>query len=178
MLSDAEVRALLARVENPTHKACLALIYACGLRISEALSLEVTGIVSARLVLRIIGKGNKQRMVPLPAPVLADLRAFWPSHRNRRWLFPNRCGARPVDIQVLERTCRKAALAAGITRRVTPHTLRHSYATRLLECGVDIRVVQILLGHSSIATTAVYLHLTEPTRASLQSILDKLMTGL
>lgn len=178
VLSDAQVRALLAHVENPTHKACLALIYACGLRISEALHLEITSIDSARVLLRIIGKGNKERQVPLPAPVLDDLRDFWPSHRNRRWLFPNRSGAKPVDIQVLERSCRLAARAAGITRRVTPHTLRHSYATRLLESGVDIRVVQILLGHASITTTAVYLHLTEPTRDALKTILDKLMTGL
>jgi integrase/recombinase XerD len=178
VLSDAQVRALLAHVRNPIYKACLALIYACGLRISEAVTLEVTSIDSARFLLRIIGKGNKQRQVPLPAPVLDDLRAFWPSHRNRRWVFPNRSGAKPIDRQVLERVCRDAALAAGITRRVTPHILRHSYATRLLENGVDIRVVQILLGHVHIATTAIYTHLTEPTRASLKAILDKLMTGL
>jgi len=178
VLSDAQVRALLAHVRNPTHKACLALIYACGLRISEAATLEVTGIDSARLLLRIIGKGNKERLVPLPAPVLDDLHHFWPSHRNRRWLFPNRCGRKPVNQQVLERTCRAAARAAGITARVTPHTLRHSYATRLLESGVDIRVVQILLGHVNIATTAIYTHLTEPTQTSLKTILDKLMTGL
>ena len=178
MLSDAQVHALLAHVRNPTHKACLALIYACGLRISEAVTLEVTSIDSALLLLRIIGKGNKQRQVPLPAPVLDDLRDFWPSHRNRRWVFPNRSGAKPIDRQVLERVCRNAALAAGIARRVTPHILRHSYATRLLESGVDIRVVQILLGHVHIATTAIYTHLTEPTRASLKAILDKLMTGL
>jgi site-specific recombinase XerD len=178
VLSDAQVRALLAHVRYPTHKLCLALIYACGLRISEAATLEVTSIDSARLLLRIIGKGNKERHVPLPAPVLDNLRDFWPSHCNHRWVFPNRCGRKPVNQQVLERTCRAAAQAAGITRRVTPHTLRHSYATRLLESGVDIRVVQILLGHASIATTAVYLHLTEPTRAALKTILDKLMTGL
>ena len=140
--------------------------------------MEVTSIDRARLLLRIIGKGNKQRQVPLPAPVLDDLSHFWPSHRNPRWVFPNRSGAKPTDVQVLERTCRRAALAAGITRRITPRTLRHSYATRLLESGVDIRVVQILLGHSNIATTAIYTHLTEPTRASLKTILDKLMTGL
>jgi len=178
VLSDAQVRAFLAHVRNPTHKACLTLIYACGLRLSEAATLQVTNIDSARLLLRIIGKGNKERHVPLPAPVLDHLRDFWPSHRNRRWLFPNRSGAKPVDRQMLERTCRAVALAAGIARRVTPRTLRHCYATRLLESGVDIRVVQILLGHVSITTTAIYTHLTEPTRASLKAILDKLMTGL
>ncbi|MCK5712041.1 MAG: tyrosine-type recombinase/integrase [Hyphomicrobiaceae bacterium] len=178
VLSDAQVRALLAHVKNPTYKACLALIYACGLRISEAVTLEVRSIDSARLLLRIIGKGNKQRLVPLPTPVLDDLRDFWSSHRNHHWVFPNRSGLKPINSQVLGRVCRRAAIAAGIARRITPRILRHSYATRLLENGVDIRVVQILLGHVNIATTAVYTHLTEPTRASLKMILDKLMTGL
>jgi integrase/recombinase XerD len=94
-----------------------------------------------------------------------------------RWLFPNRSGA-PANQQVLRRTFQDAARAAGIKRRVTPHALRHSYATRLLESGVDTRVVQILLGHVHIATTAIYTDLTEPTRVSLKAILDGLMTGL
>ncbi len=97
--------------------------------------------------------------------------------RAPRWLFPNRSGA-PANQQVLRRTFQDAARAAGIKRRVTPHALRHSYATRLLESGVDTRVVQILLGHVHIATTAIYTHLTEPTRVSLKAILDGLMTGL
>jgi integrase/recombinase XerD len=98
-------------------------------------------------------------------------------HRDPRWLFPNRSGA-PANQQVLRRTFQDAARAAGIKRRITPHALRHSYATRLLESGVDTRVVQILLGHVHIATTAIYNHLTEPTRISLKAILDGLMTGL
>jgi integrase/recombinase XerD len=178
VLSDAEVRALLSCIKNQIHRGCLALIYACGLRITEAATLEITAIDSARLLLRIIGKGDKERLAPLPQPVLDDLRRLWLTHRNRRWLFPNKSGRKPASQHVLERTCRAAARAAGITKRVTPGTLRHSYATRLLENGVDIRVVQILLGHVNIATTAIYTHLTEPTRASLKSLLDKLMTGL
>lgn len=153
-------------------------MYACGLRISEAASLEVGAIDSANMLLRIIGKGNKERRVPLPQPVLADLRRLWLTHRNPRWLFPTRRGAKPADHQVLCRTFKAAARAAGITQRVTPHALRHSYATRLLENGVDTRVVQILLGHANIATTAVYTHLTEPTSISLRGILDRVMTGL
>jgi len=164
-------------VRNPIHKACLALMYACGLRISEAATLEIGAIDRANLQLRIIGKGDRERLVPLPQPVLDGLRALWKTHRDPRWLFPNHSGA-SANPHVLRRSFQDAARAAGITRRVTPHALRHSYATRLLENGVDTRVVQILLGHVHIATTAIYTHLTEPTRVSLKGILDGLMTGL
>jgi len=153
-------------------------MYACGLRISEAITLEVTAIDRARLVLRIIGKGNKERLVPLPQPILDDLGRVWRTHHNRRWLFPNRRGDAPVNRRVLWRTFAEAAAAVGIPTRVSPHALRHSYATRLIENGVDTRIVQILLGHASIATTAIYTHLTTPTLASLKGLLDRLMTGL
>jgi integrase/recombinase XerD len=153
-------------------------MYACGLRISEATTLEVRAIDRANQVLHVIGKGDKERLVPLPKPVLDELGRLWRTHRNRRWLFPNRNGDAPIDRRVLSRTFAVAAAAAGIQRRVTPHTLRHSYATRLIENGVDIRIVQILLGHARISTTAIYTHLTTPTRASLHSLLDRLMTGL
>jgi integrase/recombinase XerD len=157
---------------------CLAVMYACGLRISEATTLEIGAIDRANLVLRIVGKGNKERLAPLPQPVLDELGCLWLTHHNRRWLFPNHRGDAPLNPRVLARTFAAAATAAGIRRDVTPHTLRHSYATRLIENGVDIRIVQILLGHASIASTAVYTHLTTPTRTSLHSLLDRLMTGL
>ncbi len=153
-------------------------MYGCGLRISEAATLEVGTIDGANGVLRVIGKGNKERIVPLPRPLLDDMRGLWRTHRNPRWLFPTRDGERPASLPVLGATFRSAARSAGITCRVTPHVLRHSYATRLLENGVDTRVVQILLGHANIATTAIYTHLTEPTRASLRGVLDRLMSGL
>jgi integrase/recombinase XerD len=178
VLSDEQVRALLGCVRNPVHKACLALMYSCGLRISEAVSLEIGAIDSANLQLRIIGKGDRERLVPLPQPALDNLRSLWKTHRNPRWLFPVHSGSGPANAQVLRRTFQEAAREAGVTRRVTPHALRHSYATRLLESGVDTRVVQILLGHVHIATTAIYAHLTEPTRRSIRGVLDKLMAGL
>ncbi len=153
-------------------------MYACGLRISEAATLQVGAIDSANLLVRIIGKGDKERRVPLPQPMLHDLRKLWRTHRHPRWLFPNRGGTNTLNQQVLGRTFKAAVRRAGSTRRVTPHALRHSYATRLLESGIDTRVVQILLGHVHIATTAIYTHLTEPTRVSLKAILDGLMTGL
>lgn len=177
-LPDADVRRLLGCVSNPNHKTCLALMYACGLRISEATTLEIGAVDGANRLLRIIGKGDKQRLVPLPAPLLDELRGLWRSHRHPRWLFPNRDGANSVSPHVLGRTFRAATAAANITQPITAHSLRHSYATRLLEHGVDTRIVQILLGHANIATTAIYTHLTEPTRVSLRGVLDRLMTGL
>ena len=159
-------------------------MYACGLRISEAAGLEVGAIDKVDKVVRIVGKGDKERRVPLPQPVLDGLRAMWAvdgkRHGNRRWVFPNHQGTGPVSTRVLERTFAAAATAAGLPdeRRPTPYTLRHSYATRLMEKGVDTRVVQILLGHANIATTALYTHLTEPTRAGLRRLLDEVMAGL
>jgi integrase/recombinase XerD len=176
-LADSQVRDLLARVRNPIYKACCAVIYACGLRAGEATALEIRAIDGSNLQLQLVGKGNKERIVPLPRPVLHDLRKLWKTHKNPRWLFPNNAGSKPIGRGALNRAFAATARAAGLTGS-TPHSLRHSYATRLLENGVDIRVVQILLGHGSIATTAIYTHLTEPTRASLRTILDRLMTGL
>ena len=154
------------------------MLLMCGLRITEAATLEVTAIDGIIGFIRVIGKGNKERQVPLPQPVLAELRSLWKTHRDKRWLFPSPRQEGPISRYALWLTFKQAVRAAGITRRITPHSLRHSYATRLLESGVDIRVVQILLGHARIGTTAIYTHLTEPTRASLKRILDKLMTGL
>jgi integrase/recombinase XerD len=177
-LSEDQVRSLLKAIHNPVHKTCLALMYACDLRISEATTLEIGAIDRAGQVLRIVGNGNKERLVPLPRPVLDDLSRLWRTHHNRRWLFPNRRGDAPLDRCVLWRTFAGAAAVAGIQRDVTPHALRHGYATRLIENGVDVRIAQILLGHASIASTAIYTNLTTPTRASLHSLLDRIMTGL
>ena len=177
-LAEDQVRHLLGGIRNPVHKTCLAVMYACGLRISEATTLEVGAIDRANQVLRIVGKGDKERLVPLPQPVLDELGRLWRTHRNPRWLFPNRHGDAPLNNRVLSETFAAAASAAGIQRKVTPHTLRHSYATRLIENEIDTQIVQILLGHASITTTAIYTHLTTPTRASLHSLLDRLMTGL
>jgi len=153
-------------------------MYGCGLRISEAVTLEITAIDGRNGLVRVIGKGNRERWVPLPQPVLAELRRLWKTHRNPRWLCPNRDGTGPITRAALWQTFRAAARQAGFTRRLSPHSLRHGYATRLLEKGVDTRIVQILLGHARIETTAGYTHLTEPTRASLKAVLDELMCGL
>lgn len=141
------------------------------------MALEISAIDGVNRQLRIIGKGNKERIVPLPRPVLESLRKFWTTHRNPRWLFPNKASNGPIGRGALGRAFVLAARQAGITGS-TLHSLRHGYATRLLERNVNLRIVQILLGHGSIATTAIYTHLTEPTRASLTTLLDELMTGL
>lgn len=177
-LADEQIRRLLGAIRQPIHRVCLSLMYACGLRISEAITLEVCAVDRAGRMLRIIGKGNKERRVPLPQPVLDELSHLWRTHHNPRWLFPNRRGDAPLDDRVLRHSFAAAVAASGIRGKVTPHALRHSYATRLMENGVDIRVVQILLGHAAITSTAIYTHLTAPTRASLQTLLDRLMTGL
>jgi integrase/recombinase XerD len=156
----------------------MLLMYACGLRIGEAAAAKVTHIDGAQGSIRVIGKGNKERLVPLPEPVLIELRRLWTAHRNPRWLCPSRSGTKPILRLSLYQAFRAAARQAGIERRVSPHSLRHSYATRLLESGVDTRIVQILLGHANIKTTAGYTHLTEPARAPLKAMLDKPMSGL
>jgi integrase/recombinase XerD len=165
-------------VRSPIARIAFLLMYACGLRISEAAGLEVTAIDGRNGLIRVVGKGDKERCVPLPQPVLTELRQLWQAHRNRRWLCPSPTGEGPITRNALLRTFRKVVDEVGITARVTPHTLRHSYATRLLENGVELRIVQILLGHASIGTTAIYTHLTEPTRAGLKALLDRVMSGL
>ena len=165
-------------MRKPVARIGFLLMYACGLRISEAATLEVTAIDGVNGLIRVVGKGNKERCVPLPTPVLAELRRLWTSHRDKRWLCPSPTGKGPITRWALGQTFRKVLAKTGIKARVTPHSLRHSYATRLLEAGVELRIVQILLGHASIGTTALYTHLTEPTRAGLKTILDKLMAGL
>ena len=176
--ADDPIGRRLGCIESPVHKACLRVVYACGLRISEAIALEIDAIDRANLRLRIIGKANKQRRVRLPQPGLAEWGRMWKTHRNRRWLFPHRAGTRPVSDDVLAGTLAAAARVAGITRRVTPPMLRHSDATRLIENGIDLRTVQILLGPQSIASTAIDTHLTEPIRVKLRTLLNELMTGL
>jgi len=155
-------------------------MYACGLRISEAVSLDVHAINRGKMILKIVGKGNKERHIPLPQPILQQLEILWRSHRHPTWLFPNRDGSSHLSTSTLGVTFAKAAIEARMigASRPTPHSLRHSYATRLMEKGVDTRVVQILLGHESIRSTAIYTHLTEPTRESLRTVLDVIMADL
>jgi integrase/recombinase XerD len=178
VLSPDDVRRVLRLIHDPRYRLCLALMYACGLRIGEAATVTVTQIDGAKGLLRIVGKGNKERLVPLPSPLLDKLRDLWKTHRHPRWLFPNRLGTRPVAAKNLRVSFRAAVSVLGLPASVVPHSLRHSYATQLLERGVELRIVQILLGHASMRSTAVYTHLTEPGREHLHVLLNELMAGL
>jgi integrase/recombinase XerD len=152
-------------------------MYGCGLRISEAISLQPQHIDAKEDVIRIIGKGNKQRLIPLPPALLTAMRLAWKTHGNREWVF----AFGPWSSHVGSRSVRSAFSCAcdreGITG-LAPHCLRHGFATRLLEKGVDVRVVQILLGHASIRSTEIYTHLTEPIRQQVRAKLDELADGL
>jgi integrase/recombinase XerD len=147
VLSMDEVRRLLEAAPGLKYKAALSVAYGAGLRISEVVSLKVSDIDSKRMVIRVEqGKGRKDRNAKLSPVLLELLRAWWKICRSRGWLFPGRDPVQPLSTRQLTRACHTAAQAAEITKRVTPHTLRHSFATHLLEQDVDIRVIQVLLG--------------------------------
>lgn len=188
ILSEDEVRAILAHVHTAHNRAFLATVYACGLRLQEALFLEVSDIDSARMMIHVHrGKGAKDRYVPLPHASLERLRAHWCSHRNPRLLFPawgrdsRSAGAAdtPMAKSSVQGAFRRAKFEAGIKKRgVSVHTLRHCYATHLLEAGVNLRVIQRHLGHSSLETTMVYLHLTHKGTEDAYALIDAVMKDL
>jgi integrase/recombinase XerD len=143
-------------------------MYGCGLRIGEAVRVAVNDVDKTRMVVRVVGKGNKERLAPLPAPLYWDLRRmWWETHRNPEWLFGNKRGTGHVDPGVVSKTFAQARQAAGLAETLTPHSLRHSFATRLIEAGVPAETVRILLGHASLRSTQVYLHLTEAARGRI-----------
>lgn len=188
VLSREEVRALFACVRTPHNHAYLTTVYACGLRLQEALNLEVSDIDRARMMIHVHrGKGAKDRFVPLPRATLDTLRQHWRRHRHPRLLFPaygrdSRSAAsatQPMAISSVQGAFRAAKQQAGITKRaVSVHTLRHCYATHLLEAGVNLRVIQKNLGHSSLETTMVYLHLTNTGQEEAYARIDALMEDL
>jgi site-specific recombinase XerD len=181
VLTREEVQQFLDALPEPVYLAYFTTVYACGLRQSEAAQLTVEDVDGQRHLLRVNGKGSKQRYVPLPDLVLQRLRRFWKTHRSQPWLFPSPscwAGQRPLQRDQIRHACQSARMTAGIRKPVTVHTLRHSYATHLLEAGVNLRIIQILLGHSSCSTTAIYTHLTEPAAAQLQQTLNQLMRDL
>jgi site-specific recombinase XerD len=137
----------------------LTTMYATGLRIREAVELGVADIDSRQMLILVArGKGNKQRLVPLSRPLLEELRAWWRTHRNRVWLFPGSKPDRPLNVSPVQKACQAAVASAGLKPGVTTHTLRHTFATELLEAGVDLLTIQKILGHSSLSTTLRYTH--------------------
>ncbi len=188
VLSRDEVRRILVAVRTPVYRACLTTIYACGLRLLEGAQLQVDQIDGARRLLLVHGKGKHDRYVPLAPPLLAMLRTYWRTHRSPIWLFPapTRRGLAhslahdggPVTDSSLQSAFRRAVQASGVSKRAHVHTLRHSYATHLLEANVHLRIIQEALGHRSARTTQIYTHLTQEVRATLLDPLTHLVDGL
>jgi integrase len=175
VLSREEVAQLFALVAQPLERLILQTAYACGLRASEVLSLRVQDIDSSRMLLWVRqGKGNKDRGVPLSPALLDALRAHWQRLRPKTWLFPGHTPSGQRSLGALQRVIRRAVAAAGFTKKVSLHTLRHSYATHLLEAGVDLLTIQRLLGHRDLQTTARYVHLTAPHLARTPGLLEGL----
>jgi integrase/recombinase XerD len=175
VLSRDEVAQLLALVPQPVERLILQTTYACGLRASEVLGLRLADIDSSRMVLWVRhGKGGKDRGVPLSPALLEALRAHWRRLRPATWLFPGQTPTGQRSLGALQRVCRRAVRAAGFAKKVSLHTLRHSYATHLLEAGVDLVTIQRLLGHRDLQTTARYTHVTAPRLAGLPGLLEGL----
>lgn len=176
--SGSEVAALLDCARTVKHRAMLMVLYGCGLRVSEMLHLRPADIDSRRRVVHVRDTKNRyDRIVPLPAKTLLAMRTYWKSDPVRRtFIFRSPKGDVPMSREAVLLAIKRAAVAAGMTRRVHPHLLRHAFATHLLEIGTDLRTVQILLGHRSMQSTARYTHLSEARRATLRSPLDLLGT--
>jgi site-specific recombinase XerD len=177
--SREDCRALIAAIRQPIYRGCFATIYACGLRLSEGASLPVSAVDSKQMLLHIIGKGNKQRVVPLSEPVLQMLRDVWKLHRSPTWLFPRRNSkSKHVAYSTMRKAFNNARHQCLFDDNFTTHSLRHSFATHLLEAGVNLRIVQILLGHASLRSTQIYTHLSEPLRQDLRQLLGEFFKDL
>jgi site-specific recombinase XerD len=190
VLTRAEVARLFATVREPRFRTVLRLIYACGLRLGEALTLEVGDVRGGDRVHLRQTKGNRERYVPLPAMMLGELRAFWKTHRHPRWLFPSvgrgwrerpearerlATAAEPMGHGSVQHCLRQASADARLPKGTCVHTLRHSYATHMLEEGVSIRLISEYLGHTSIETTVIYTHLTAVNEAGARAAITRLL---
>ncbi len=187
VLSVAEVHQVLGQVQRPMYQVCLTTIYSCGLRLGEGVRLTVKAIDSSRMVVHVRGgKGAKDRYVPLPQATLTRLRQHWTTHRHPQWLFPGtpktgQAWARvekPVDESSVQKAMRRAVEASGLHKEATIHTLRHSWATHLLEAGINLRLIQQWLGHGSLSTTAIYTHLTRNAETVAGETINRLMASL
>jgi integrase len=186
VLSVKEVHDILNTVNTPQNEAYLTTVYSCGLRLQEGLNLQVSDIDSERMRIHVHrGKGAKDRYVPLPESTLDILRNYWKLHRNPVWIFPRlgRSGKEapsatiPMNKSSVQGALRRVLKQLKFKKRITTHTLRHSYATHLLEAGVNIRRIQQYLGHSSLNSTMIYLHLTTQGHQNAYRIINDLMKG-
>jgi integrase/recombinase XerD len=175
VLSPEEVQQFLACVHSTKHRAILTTCYAAGLRISEAVHLKPNAIDSKRMVIRVEqGKAQKDRYVMLSPKLLETLRIYWRTRRPKEWLFPGDHPAQPITRGAVDQACEKALRLSGLSKPVTPHCLRHAFAVHLLEAGTDVRTIQLLLGHRSLATTARYLRIATSKVCATSSPLDLL----
>lgn len=175
VLSPEEVVRFLDAVKKPKHRTILTTCYAAGLRISEAVQLTAAAIDSQRMVLRIEqGKGQRDRYVMLSPKLLEILRDWWRASRPTHWLFPGERPHHPITRSAVERECQEACRRSRIPKPITPHSLRHAFAVHLLEAGTDVRTIQLLLGHRSLATTARYLRIATSKVCATSSPLDLL----
>ena len=175
ILSSEEVMHFLDSIVNLKQRAILMTAYAAGLRLSEATHLKVTDIDSQRMMLRVDqGKGRKDRYVMLSPRILEELRAYWKAERPTLWLFPGDSPGKPITRSAVQQACQRGRRASGIKKLLTPHSLRHAFATHLLESGTDVRTIQLLLGHRSLATTSRYLKVAATTVCATISPFDLL----
>jgi site-specific recombinase XerD len=166
-------------IGNLKHRTVAIVLYGAGLRVTEALALQLRDVDSTRMVLTVRhGKGDQDRQVPLSSVLLEALRMYWRAYRPPSWLFPSKTGDQPLGPSTIQRAVKAAGSRAGIAKPVTPHTLRHSYATHLMEAGTDLRVIQTLLGHRSLRTTAIYTHVATERVRTTRSPLDALSPEL
>ena len=176
VLAPEEVLRLLDAAPSGRDRVLLQTAYSCGLRIGELIRLKVADIDSARMVIAVRrGKGRKDRLVPLSPRLLEVLRVYWEHDRPKGWLFPGQDPERPLHMGSVQRMCQNLVARLGLGKRVTPHTLRHSFATHMLEAGVDLRTLQAILGHSTLTTTAHYLHVETGRLRVVPALLDRLM---
>jgi integrase/recombinase XerD len=179
VLSQEEVARLIEAAPGLKYKAALSVAYGAGLRVSEVANLKVSDIDSGRMMLRVEqGKGQRDRDVMLSPRLLQLLRDWWRAARPQMWLFPGQNPINPITPRQLNRAVTAAKTLAGITKRVSPHTLRHSFATHLLEQGADIRVIQVLLGHAKLETTALYTRVAVSTIRDVESPLERIRLNL
>jgi site-specific recombinase XerD len=175
VLSPDEVLHFLSCVQRRKPRVILTVCYAAGLRISEAIRLTATAIDSRRMVIRVRqGKGQRDRYVMLSSKLLETLRDYWRTVRPQQWLFPSQIPGRPITRFTVENACQTAHRISGLSKPVTPHSLRHAFAVHLLESGADVRTIQLLLGHRSLATTARYLRIATNKVCAASSPLDLL----
>jgi integrase/recombinase XerD len=176
VLSPEDIQQVLNATMNLKHRAIIATLYGAGLRRAEVRTLKVSDIDGQRMVIHVRdGKGHVPREVTLSPKLLGLFRIYWRWRKPKDWLFPSACSRdRPINLSAIYIICENAAKAAGLKKAFNPHILRHSYATHLLEAGTDLRVIQLLLGHADLQTTAKYLHVSKKTLGAIASPLDSL----